>query len=86
MQAYRLGQRRNVKVYRLMSLGSIQEIQYLRQIYKLQMGRAATEGKVQNRYFQDTVETGGHLVRAVRPSLSLSVPAFRIKDSHYDCI
>lgn len=33
-RAYRIGQRRNVKVYRLISSGTIEENMYLRQIYK----------------------------------------------------
>ena len=33
-RAYRIGQRRNVRVYRLISEGSIEENIYLRQIYK----------------------------------------------------
>ena len=33
-RAYRIGQRRNVQVYRLVSAGTIEENMYLRQIYK----------------------------------------------------
>nr|XP_058956968.1 DNA excision repair protein ERCC-6-like 2 isoform X2 [Pocillopora verrucosa] len=33
-RAYRIGQRRDVKVYRLISLGTIEEMMYLRQVYK----------------------------------------------------
>lgn len=33
-RAYRIGQRRNVKVFRLISLGTVEEMMYLRQIYK----------------------------------------------------
>ena len=33
-RAYRIGQRRNVRVYRLIAEGSIEENIYLRQIYK----------------------------------------------------
>ena len=33
-RAYRIGQRRNVSVYRLISIGTIEENIYMRQIYK----------------------------------------------------
>ena len=33
-RAYRIGQRRNVRVYRLISAGTIEEMIYLRQVYK----------------------------------------------------
>ena len=33
-RAYRIGQHRDVRVYRLISAGSIEENMYLRQIYK----------------------------------------------------
>ena len=33
-RAYRIGQRRNVSVYRLISVGTIEENMYMRQIYK----------------------------------------------------
>ena len=33
-RAYRIGQQRNVHVYRLISIGSIEENIYMRQIYK----------------------------------------------------
>lgn len=33
--AYRIGQRCDVRVYRLITSGTIEEVMYLRQIYKL---------------------------------------------------
>lgn len=33
-RAYRIGQSRDVKVFRLISLGTVEEIMYLRQVYK----------------------------------------------------
>lgn len=33
-RAYRIGQRRDVKVYRMISSGTIEENMYLRQVYK----------------------------------------------------
>ncbi|ETE72546.1 putative DNA repair and recombination protein RAD26-like protein, partial [Ophiophagus hannah] len=38
-RAYRIGQRRNVKVFRLISLGTVEEMMYLRQIYKQREGQ-----------------------------------------------
>jgi hypothetical protein len=34
LRAYRIGQCRDVKVFRLISLGTVEEIMYLRQLYK----------------------------------------------------
>ena len=42
---------KNVQVYRFISQGTIEEIQYNRQIYKQQMASIATEGKGERRYF-----------------------------------
>ena len=36
-RAYRIGQKKDVKVYRLVSRGTIDELKYMRQIYKVQM-------------------------------------------------
>ena len=50
-RAYRLGQTRGVRVYRLITAGSIEENVYLRQVYKQQMSRNAVDGEVAKRYF-----------------------------------
>ncbi len=36
-RAYRIGQEKNVEVYRLVSLGTIDELKYARQLYKEQL-------------------------------------------------
>jgi len=36
-RAYRIGQQRDVKVFRLVSRGTIEELKYLRQVYKTQL-------------------------------------------------
>lgn len=50
-RAYRIGQRRDVKVYRLISLGTIEEMMYLRQVYKQQLASMAVGGTNERRYF-----------------------------------
>ncbi|KAL3868004.1 hypothetical protein ACJMK2_040844 [Sinanodonta woodiana] len=50
-RAYRIGQRRNVHVFRLVSAGTIEENMYLRQIYKQQLLHVAIENENANRYF-----------------------------------
>ncbi|KAM5328099.1 DNA excision repair protein ERCC-6-like 2 isoform 2-T2 [Glossophaga mutica] len=41
-RAYRIGQCRDVKVFRLISLGTVEEIMYLRQVYKQREGQVET--------------------------------------------
>ncbi|XP_072024091.1 uncharacterized protein [Amphiura filiformis] len=50
-RAYRIGQHRDVRVYRLISAGSIEENMYLRQIYKQQIASVAIESENAKRYF-----------------------------------
>ncbi|XP_033636346.1 DNA excision repair protein ERCC-6-like 2 isoform X2 [Asterias rubens] len=50
-RAYRIGQHRDVRVYRLISTGSIEENMYLRQIYKQQLASAAVTSENPMRYF-----------------------------------
>ena len=49
--AYRIGQQRNVFVYRLISVGTIEEIIYMRQIYKQQLANIAINTSSERRYF-----------------------------------
>jgi len=51
-RAYRLGQKQDVKVYRLVSAGCIEEIIYLRQLYKQQLSAASIDGCNAKRYFR----------------------------------
>eukprot|EP00850_Spirogloea_muscicola_P010963 SM000066S20438 [mRNA] locus=s66:340459:346376:+ [translate_table: standard] len=50
-RAYRMGQRRNVIVYRLISASTIEEKMYARQVVKGGLLRSATENRDQFRYF-----------------------------------
>ncbi|XP_041042629.1 DNA excision repair protein ERCC-6-like 2 isoform X2 [Carcharodon carcharias] len=50
-RAYRIGQCRDVKVFRLISLGTIEEIMYLRQLYKQQLHCAVVGSENAKRYF-----------------------------------
>lgn len=51
-RAYRIGQRRNVEVYRLVSAGTIEEIVYARQIYKQQQANIGYNASTERRYFK----------------------------------
>ncbi|XP_075684937.1 DNA excision repair protein ERCC-6-like 2 isoform X2 [Rhinoderma darwinii] len=51
-RAYRIGQCRDVKVLRLISLGTVEEIIYLRQVYKQQLHCAAIGSENAKRYFK----------------------------------
>lgn len=45
-RAYRLGQERDVRVYRLLSTSTIEEYVYLRQVYKQQLASLAANRSV----------------------------------------
>ncbi|KAK9840685.1 hypothetical protein WJX84_004254 [Apatococcus fuscideae] len=51
-RAYRIGQARDVTVYRLISTGTVEELIYDRQLYKQQHAAMAVSGTVQTRYFE----------------------------------
>ena len=53
-RAYRIGQARDVTVYRLISTGTVEELIYDRQLYKQQHAAMAVSGTVQTRYFEGT--------------------------------
>uniref|UniRef100_A0A4W3IC95 DNA excision repair protein ERCC-6-like 2 n=1 Tax=Callorhinchus milii TaxID=7868 RepID=A0A4W3IC95_CALMI len=50
-RVYRIGQCRDVKVFRLISLGTVEEIMYLRQVYKQQLHCAVVGSENAKRYF-----------------------------------
>ena len=50
-RAFRIGQKKDVKVYRLIAAGSIEENVYGRQIYKQQLSNIATEASHERRLF-----------------------------------
>lgn len=51
-RAYRLGQSRDVDVFRLISAGTIEEIVYARQIYKQQQANIGYNASTERRYFK----------------------------------
>jgi hypothetical protein len=51
-RAYRIGQVRDVEVYRLVSAGTIEEIVYARQIYKQQQANIGYTASTERRYFK----------------------------------
>ncbi|RMD40341.1 hypothetical protein DV735_g4775, partial [Chaetothyriales sp. CBS 134920] len=51
-RAYRIGQTRDVEVFRLVSQGTLEEIVYARQIYKQQQARIGYDASSERRYFQ----------------------------------
>lgn len=61
-RAYRIGQTRDVEVFRLISLGTVEEIVYARQVYKQQQANIGYTASSERRYFkgvqQDTDRKG----------------------------
>ncbi|KAL4911787.1 P-loop containing nucleoside triphosphate hydrolase protein [Aspergillus aurantiobrunneus] len=55
-RAYRIGQTRNVEVFRLISAGTIEEIVYARQIYKQQQANIGYNASSERRYFKGVQE------------------------------
>jgi len=55
-RAYRIGQVRDVEVFRLVSAGTIEEIIYARQIYKQQQANIAYTASTERRYFKGIQE------------------------------
>lgn len=51
-RAYRIGQTRDVEVFRLVSSGTIEEIVYARQIYKQQQANIGYNASIERRYFK----------------------------------
>lgn len=63
-RAYRIGQTRDVDVFRLVSRGTVEEIVYARQIYKQQQANIGYNASVERRYFkgvQDQKEMKGEI-------------------------
>ncbi|EGE84229.2 DNA excision repair protein, variant [Blastomyces dermatitidis ATCC 18188] len=55
-RAYRIGQSRDVEVFRLVSAGTIEEIVYARQIYKQQQANIGYTASTERRYFKGVQE------------------------------
>ncbi|KAG9231955.1 DNA excision repair protein-like protein [Amylocarpus encephaloides] len=51
-RAYRIGQLRDVEVFRLVSAGTVEEIVYARQIYKQQQANIGYKASLERRYFK----------------------------------
>lgn len=51
-RAYRIGQTRDVQVFRLISVGTIEECIYARQVYKQQQANIGYDASVERRYFK----------------------------------
>ena len=63
-RAYRIGQTRDVQGFRLVSVGTVEEIVYARQIYKQQQANIGYNASVERRYFkgvQDQKEMKGEI-------------------------
>jgi superfamily II DNA/RNA helicase len=63
-RAYRIGQVRDVEVFRLLSAGTIEEIVYARQIYKQQQANIGYTASMERRYFkgvQDNKDQKGEI-------------------------
>lgn len=63
-RAYRIGQTRDVEVFRMVSAGTIEEIVYARQIYKQQQANIGYNASLERRYFrgvQDDKEKKGEI-------------------------
>ncbi|KAF2822553.1 hypothetical protein CC86DRAFT_357488 [Ophiobolus disseminans] len=58
-RAYRIGQTRDVEVFRLVSSGTIEEIVYARQIYKQQQANIGYNASEERRYFKGVMDLSG---------------------------
>lgn len=59
-RAYRIGQVRDVEVFRLVSSGTVEEIVYARQIYKQQQANIGYNASMERRYFKGVQNQKGH--------------------------
>lgn len=58
-RSYRIGQTRDVEVFRLVSAGTIEEIVYARQIYKQQQANIGYTASIERRYFKGVQDKAG---------------------------
>ncbi|KAG7481221.1 hypothetical protein MATL_G00064260 [Megalops atlanticus] len=59
-RVYRIGQCRDVTVFRLISVGSVEEVIYLRQVYKQQLQSSVVGNEHARRYFEAVQGTDNH--------------------------
>lgn len=57
-RAYRIGQQKDVVVYRLITCGTVEEKIYKKQVFKGGLSRSGTEEGIAFRYFSQQVELG----------------------------
>lgn len=74
-RAYRIGQHRDVEVFRLISAGTIEEIVYARQIYKQQQANIGYNASTERRYFK---ECRRRRTRRVKSLVFLTYSSIRI--------
>lgn len=79
-RAYRIGQKKDVLVYRLMTCGTVEEKIYRKQVYKGGLFKTATEHKEQIRYFsqQDLRE----LFSLPKEGFDVSVTQKQLEEEH----
>ncbi|KAI4345067.1 hypothetical protein L6164_012234 [Bauhinia variegata] len=79
-RAYRIGQKKDVLVYRLMTCGTVEEKIYRKQVFKGGLFRSATEHKEQIRYFsqQDLRE----LFSLPKEGFDVSVTQRQLEEEH----
>lgn len=58
-RAHRLGQEKFCKVYRLIAAGTIEEMKYVRQVYKQQLANIGLKGQQERRYFNGVAGVKG---------------------------
>lgn len=51
-RAFRIGQKKDCRIFRFVSAGTVEEAQYQRQLYKQQMHNISLEAKMERRLFQ----------------------------------
>ncbi|KAL5704509.1 DNA helicase [Ranunculus cassubicifolius] len=79
-RAYRIGQKKDVIVYRLMPCGTIEEQIYKRQIFKGGLFKTATERKEQTRYFSE--QELRELLSLPKEGFDISVTQKQLEEEH----
>ncbi|XP_057419556.1 protein CHROMATIN REMODELING 24 isoform X2 [Lotus japonicus] len=79
-RAYRIGQKKDVIVYRLMTCGTVEEKIYRKQVYKGGLFKTATEQKEQTRYF--TQQDLKDLFSLPKEGFDVSVTQRQLNEKH----
>ncbi|CAM6093032.1 unnamed protein product [Calypogeia fissa] len=80
-RAYRIGQKKDVAVYRLMTCGTIEEKIYRKQVFKGGLMKIATETKNQMRYFSQ--QELHDLFRVPEAGFSVSTTQKQLAEEHF---